>query len=71
MKDINIWWALGFMAAGYALAMLQNRQGWNKYYEGKDEAKEAENDEHARHKIVNTRRSAFAGRTAAGRAAPK
>ena len=37
MGNINIWWALGFMVTGFAIAHVFNAMAWRKYYEGRDE----------------------------------
>ena len=35
--ELNIWWALGFLAAGAMIDRMFARREWQKYYEGRDE----------------------------------
>lgn len=48
MDKINIWWALGFMFAGFAIAHIFNAMAWRKYYEGRDEARGTADGKYAR-----------------------
>lgn len=67
MKELNIWWALGFMFAGFAIAHLFNAMAWRKYYEGKDEGKGEAYGKYARDNADAARANACRSKTTAGR----
>ena len=61
--ELNIWWALGFMGAGFCIAHFFNVIAWHKYYEGKREATEAMYGKYARDKADTTGAITCASRT--------
>ena len=62
--ELNIWWALGFMFAGFAIAHVFNAMAWQKYYEGKSEGKrDAADGKYSRDKADTTGAITCASRT--------